>query len=90
MDLPCRETQSNGLFFLSPVNAGHKIEEEVMYCLESLSGNGLKSMILMQRLGLSVKYAHDPDTTLGAGVAAIRDGFGETEAIVGVRAGVRF
>ena len=52
-----------------------------------LSGS---DFLALDRIGLSIKHAYGPDTTLGVGVAAVQDGFRETEAIAGVRMGVRF
>ena len=43
-----------------------------------------------QKVGLSLRYDPDRNSSYGAGILAVRDGFGETEAIVGARAEIRF
>ena len=47
-------------------------------------------LLRLDRLGLNLSYRRGPSSSYGAGVMAVRDGFGETEAIVGTRAEVRF
>ena len=43
-----------------------------------------------QKVGLSLRYDPERNSSYGAGILAVRDGFGETEAIVGARAEIRF
>ena len=43
-----------------------------------------------EKMGLSLRYDPDRNSSYGAGILALRDGFGETEAIVGAKAEVRF
>ena len=47
-------------------------------------------LLRFSRLGLSVSYRADSAASYAAGVMAVRDGFGETQAIAGTRAEVRF
>ena len=47
-------------------------------------------LLRFDRIGAGVAYAPDPGARLGAGAMAVRDGFGEVAAIVGLRAELRF
>ena len=47
-------------------------------------------LLEFDRVGVSMSYRGGPDSVYGAGVMAVRDGFGRTQAIAGVRADLRF
>ena len=47
-------------------------------------------LLAFEKVGVTVQYSPTSDSTYGAGVMAIRDGFGETDAIAGVRAEIRY
>lgn len=47
-------------------------------------------LLEFDRAGVSMNYRGESDVTYGAGVMAVRDGFGTTQAIAGVRAQFRF
>ena len=47
-------------------------------------------LLRFDRAGVSLSYRGGPDSVYGAGVMAVRDGFGGTQAIAGVRAELRF
>ena len=47
-------------------------------------------LIQFDRAGVSMNYRGGPDSVYGAGVMAVRDGFGRTQAIAGVQAELRF
>ena len=75
------------------IRAASGIDESGRLAYDDILIDG-SDLLAFDRIGLSVRYA--PDRTgwtrasLGAGVTAVRDGFGETEAIAGARARVRF
>ena len=47
-------------------------------------------LLELDRAGVGVSYRGGPGAVYGAGVMAVRDGFGATQAIAGVRAELRF
>ena len=47
-------------------------------------------LLEFDRAGVSMSYRDGPDSVYGAGVMAVRDGFGRTQAIAGVQAELRF
>lgn len=47
-------------------------------------------LLELDRAGVSMSYRGESDSVYGAGVMAVRDGFGATQAIAGVRAELRF
>ena len=48
------------------------------------------ALLEFDRAGVSMRYRGGPDSVYGAGVVAVRDGFGRTQAIAGARAEIRF
>ncbi|MCY4613025.1 MAG: S8 family serine peptidase [Nitrospira sp.] len=48
------------------------------------------ALLAFDRVGVSLRYGRGPDAMYGAGVMALRDGFGRMQAIAGARAALRF
>ena len=49
-----------------------------------------RHLLTFDRAALGLGIAAGPDTSIGLGVAAVRDGFGRTEALAGLRVEARF
>ena len=49
-----------------------------------------RDLLSFYRAAVGVSFARGPDASYGLGVAAVRDGFGRTEALAGVRMDLRF
>ena len=71
------------------IRVASSIDEDGRIEYDDISING-SDLLTFDKAGLSLGYAYGSNTSFGAGVAAVRDGFGETEAIAGARAEVRF
>ena len=77
-------TSSNG-----SIRAATSIDENGRIAYDDISIDGSK-LLAFDKVGVSVRHAWGPNTNLGVSVAAVRDGFGETEALAGARAEIRF
>ena len=77
-------TSSNG-----SIRAASSIDENGRIEYDDISIHG-SDLLAFDRAGLSVGYAHGANLSLGAGIVAVRDGFGETEVLAGARVEARF
>ena len=48
------------------------------------------ALLAFDRVGVSMRYRVGPDAVYGAGVVAVRDGYGRMQAVAGARAELRF
>ena len=71
------------------IRAASSIDEDGRIEYDDIAIDG-SDFLAFDKAGLSVGYAYGPNMSFGAGIAAVRDGFGETEAIAGAQAAVRF
>ncbi len=71
------------------IRAASSIDEDGRIEYDDIAIDG-SDLLAFDKAGLSVGYAYGPNMSFGAGIAAVRDGFGETEAIAGAQAAVRF
>ena len=51
---------------------------------------GARDLMSFERAGLNVRLAADPNASVGLGIAAVRDGFGRTETLAGLRLDLGF
>ncbi len=71
------------------IRAATGVDESGQIAYQDIVIDG-RDLLSFDRAGLSVVFADDPNAALGLGVAAVRDGFGRTEALAGMRMDLEF
>ena len=71
------------------IRAATGVDEDGLVAYRDVAIDG-RDLLSFDRAGLSVLLADESGAAFGLGVATVRDGFGRTEALAGVRTGLEF
>ena len=71
------------------IRVASSIDEDGRLTYDDIAIDG-SELLEFDSISVAVSYAHGPGTQFGAGVMAVRDGFGEIDGIAGARAELRF
>ena len=71
------------------IRVASSVDEDGRLTYDDIAIDG-SDLLEFDRLGVAVSYAHGPGTHFGAGMMAVRDGFGEIDGIAGAHAELRF
>lgn len=71
------------------IHSAASVDEEGRIAYRDIAIDG-RDLLSFDKAAVRVGYSADPDTQVGLGIMAVRDGFGRTETLAGVHVGLAF
>ena len=71
------------------IRSAASVDEEGRIVYRDIAIDG-RDLLSFDKAAVRLGYSADPDTQVGLGIMAVRDGFGRTETLTGVHVGLAF